>query len=191
MTDIAIVPPAAVPTARVRWWQWVVAGLVLALLATVAVQMRRNGPLAAGPVGAGQSAPDFDLATFDGPALKLSDLRGQVVVVNFWASWCKPCEEEAAALESTWRYYQAQGLPVMFLGVDYVDTETEALAYLERFDITYPNGPDLQTRISQDYRIRGVPETFFVDQTGTLVLVKVGPTDEAELRQVIDPLLDR
>jgi cytochrome c biogenesis protein CcmG/thiol:disulfide interchange protein DsbE len=190
MTDIAIIPPAATPTARVRWWQWVVAGLVLALLATVAVQMRRNGPLAAGPVGAGQVAPDFSLATFDGQTLKLSDLRGQVVVVNFWASWCKPCEEEAAALESTWRYYQAQGLPVMFLGVDYVDTETEALAYLERFDITYPNGPDLQTRISQDYRIRGVPETFIVDQTGTLVLVKVGPTDEAELRQVIDPLLD-
>jgi cytochrome c biogenesis protein CcmG/thiol:disulfide interchange protein DsbE len=174
---------------RRRWWQLIVVALVLALLVMVALQMRRSGPLAAGPVGAGQLAPDFSLTTFSGETLRLSDLKGQVVVVNFWASWCKPCEEEAAALENGWRYYQAAGLPVMFLGVDYVDTETEAMGYLSRWDITYPNGPDLATRISQVYRIRGVPETFFVDKTGTLVLVKVGPTDETELRRVIDPLL--
>jgi cytochrome c biogenesis protein CcmG/thiol:disulfide interchange protein DsbE len=167
-----------------------VAALVVGLLVMVALQMRRSGPLAAGPVGAGAAAPGFALTTFEGDTLRLADLRGQVVVVNFWASWCKPCEEEAAALEAVWRHYRSQGQPVTFLGVDYVDTETQARAYLTRWDITYPNGPDLQTRISQAYRIRGVPETYFVDQAGTLVFVKVGPTDEAELRSVIDPLLE-
>lgn len=192
MSEITVSAPSEVlgsGSRRARWWQLAVVALVVALLITVAVQMRRNGPLAAGPVGAGQLAPDFSLSAFSGESLRLSDLRGQVVVINFWASWCKPCEEEAAALESTWRYYQGLGAPVLFLGVDYVDTETEALAYLERWDITYPNGPDLQTRISHDYRIRGVPETFIVDQSGTVVQIKVGPTNQAELQQAIDPLL--
>jgi cytochrome c biogenesis protein CcmG/thiol:disulfide interchange protein DsbE len=190
MSEIVVHPPAAPPALRSRiWWQLLVVTGVVALLVTVALQMRRSGPLAAGPVGAGQVAPDFSLSTFTGESVQLADLKGQVVVVNFWASWCLPCEEEAAALENTWRFYQGQGQPVMFLGVDYVDTETEALAYLDRWQITYPNGPDLATRISQAYRIRGVPETFIVDKTGTLVTLKVGPTDEAELRRIIDPLL--
>ena len=189
MSEITMSTPPTTARPSRHWWQLAVVALVVALLVTVAVQMRRNGPLAAGPVGAGQLAPDFSLSTFDGGTLALADLRGQVVVINFWASWCKPCEEEAADLENTWRYYQSQGLPVTFLGVDYVDTETEALAYLDRWDITYPNGPDLQTRISQAYRIRGVPETFIVDSSGTLALVKVGPVTEAELRSIIDPLL--
>ncbi len=174
-------------TRKVPWGQILVAALVVGLLALVAFQMRRSGPLAAGPVGKGEVAPDFALATFDGQAYALSDLRGQVVVVNFWASWCKPCEQEAAELENTWRRYKDQG--VVFLGVDYVDTETEARAYLQRFDITYPNGTDLGTRISQAYRIQGVPETYFVDKTGTLAHVKIGPVEPGELARVIEPLL--
>lgn len=149
--------------------------------------MRRNGPLAAGRVGQGERAPDFTLQTFDGQAVALSDLRGRVVVINFWASWCLPCAEEAADLENTWRQYQAEG--VLFLGVDYLDTETEARAYLKRWNITYPNGPDLQTRISYQYRVRGVPETFVVDQAGTLAAVFVGPITQAQLQAAIEPLL--
>jgi cytochrome c biogenesis protein CcmG/thiol:disulfide interchange protein DsbE len=151
--------------------------------------MRRNGPLAAGPVGAGEMAPPFEITTFDGQTLKLADLRGQVVVVNFWASWCIPCEQEAAELENTWRRYKDKG--VVFIGVDYVDTETAAKAFMQRFDITYPNGPDLGTRISQAYRIKGVPETYVVDKTGRLAFVKIGPTTQAELMSVIEPLLNK
>lgn len=125
-----------------------------------------SGPIASGP------APDFTLTAFDGQSVTLQDLRGQVVVVNFWASWCPPCREEAAYLERTWRDHQGRG--VVFLGVDWVDTEKEALAYIDEFDITYFNGPDLGTRIAQAYRIRGVPETFFIDKNGQVRWVKVG-----------------
>ncbi len=173
---------------RVAWWvQAIVYTTVAGLLVLVALQMRRNGPLAAGPVGVGQRAPDFTLTTFDGQEMRLSELRGQVVVVNFWASWCVPCEDEAADLEATWQRYRDQG--VILVGVDYVDTEAEALAFLDRFGITYYNGPDLGTRISQAYRVSGVPETYVVDKDGTLAYVEIGPTTEQKLQAVLDPLV--
>ena len=104
--------------------------IVLALLGLLGWGLNKSqkGPVENGP------APDFTLQGFDGRAVTLSDLRGQVVIVNFWASWCEPCREEAAYLEQTWRKYKDQG--VVFLGVDYVDTEKAALAYIEEFDIT-------------------------------------------------------
>lgn len=132
-------------------------------------------------------APDFSLTGFDGREVTLSELRGQVVVVNFWASWCQPCRQEAAYLENTWRKYKDQG--VVFIGVDYVDTEKEALAYIEEFDITYLNGPDLQTRISQAYNIQGVPETFFIAKNGELSGVHIGPLVPPQLDDKIEELL--
>jgi cytochrome c biogenesis protein CcmG/thiol:disulfide interchange protein DsbE len=186
-------PPAPTTEAPKRslhvplWIQLPVYLIVAGLLVLVALQMRRNGPLAAGPLGAGQPAPDFELTTFDGQNYSLQGLRGQVVVVNFWASWCVPCLDEAPVLEAAWRQYKDQG--VVFIGVDYVDTETEAKAFLSRFDITYPNGPDLGTKVSQAYRITGVPETYIVGRDGALVHAQIGPIDEAQLRAVLDPLV--
>ena len=103
-------------------------------------------------------APDFTLTSFKGQTYTLSQLRGKVGIINFWASWCPPCREEAAYLEQTWRKYKDKG--VIFIGVDYADAEKPALAYIKEFDITYFNGPDLGTRISQSYNIKGVPETI-------------------------------
>lgn len=139
------------------------------------------GPRSQGP------APDFTLTTFQGDDYALSEFRGQVVVINFWASWCPPCREEAAYLEATWRAYRDRG--VMFFGIDWVDTEPEALAFIEEFDITYPNGPDIRTIISQAYRIQGVPETFFVAKDGTLRGVKFGPLAPPELENRLEALL--
>ncbi|MDF1499774.1 MAG: TlpA disulfide reductase family protein [Anaerolineales bacterium] len=173
-----------IPEPSVKSWPRILAySIVLAILALMGWGLYRvyAGPLSEGP------APDFTLETFDGEPITLSDLRGQVVVINFWASWCPPCRDEAPYLESSWRKYRDHG--VVLLGVDYVDTEAEARAYIAEFDITYPNGPDLGTRISQAYRIQGVPETFFVGKDGTIRGVKIGPLVPPELDEKITELL--
>lgn len=153
-----------------RRFSWVIWSLVLGVLALLGFGQVRA---AQGPVGVGARAPDFTLTTFDGQRIDTAELRGNIVVVNFWASWCKPCEQEALELELAHQLYKDQG--VVFLGVDYVDIEREALAYLERFEITYPNGPDLGTEISQAFRTRGVPETYVIGPDGRIAAVQIGP----------------
>jgi len=144
----------------------------------------------------GTTVPDFRLTLYDhygyqnASAVKLSDLRGKVVLVNFWASWCVPCASEAAELESAWRTYQPGG-QVVFLGVDYVDTPAEALSYLDKFSVSYPNGPDLQTQISQIFnRNLGVPETYVIDKHGLLRSIQIGPfASAAAIQSLLDPLV--
>ncbi len=165
---------------------------LIALLVLLAAGLRRAG----GGPEIGKPAPDFTLELYDGGELTLSDLRGQVVLINFWASWCDPCRDEASALEKVWREYKDRG--VVFIGVDYVDLESSARAYLAEFDITYPNGLDKGQKISRAYRIRGVPETFFIDKNGNIAPIivngkpqdrKISPITEAELRAGLDRLL--
>jgi cytochrome c biogenesis protein CcmG, thiol:disulfide interchange protein DsbE len=139
----------------------------------------------------GERAPNFTLTSFDGQTYNLQDLHGKVVVLNMWASWCKPCEQEAADLEAAWRHYQPRG-DVVFLGVAWTDTDKKSLEYLDKFDITYPNGPDLGTRIAQAYRITGVPETYVIDRDGMLSYVKFSPFMSVnEITSVIDPVLEK
>jgi len=157
--------------------------VILALLGLLAWGLRK---VQAGPRESGM-APDFTITGFDGRTVTLSELRGQVVIVNFWASWCPPCREEAAYLEETWRKYEGKG--VIFIGVDWVDTEKEALAYIKEFDITYLNGPDIGTRAAQAYNIQGVPETFFVAKNGELRGVHIGPLASPQLDEKIEELL--
>lgn len=164
--------------------------IVLALLAW-AVQTKSAPPLASGV------APDFTLRTFDGQSITLSELRGKPVVINFWASWCIPCRTEAPILERAWKDYRERG--VVILGVDYVDTEDAAKKFIHEYGMTYPNGPDLGTRISQMYRITGVPETYFVtregkmlsgiDSNGRAYANWIGPIDDDSLRERIEKLL--
>jgi cytochrome c biogenesis protein CcmG/thiol:disulfide interchange protein DsbE len=170
-------------TSHKMLWQVAAFAFIFALLGLLGWGLRETR---AGPVQSGM-APDFTLTGFNGETLTLSELRGQVVVINFWASWCPPCREEAAYLEQTWRKYKDQS--VVFIGVDYLDTETEALTYIDEFDITYFNGPDLRTSISQAYKIQGVPETFYVAKNGELRGLKIGPLVAPELDLIIKELL--
>jgi cytochrome c biogenesis protein CcmG/thiol:disulfide interchange protein DsbE len=187
MNEIQTSPPEpSTQKTRPQWgriFAWVA---VIALLVVVAMVLLRKQQ---GPVAVGQKAPMFTLTTFDGKQISPEDMQGKVVLLNFWASWCKPCEQEAADLEAVWRYYQPQG-DVLFLGVAWTDTEKASLGYIDKFDITYPNGPDLGTSISQAYRTTGVPETYIIDKNGNLTYVKLSPfTSQAEIKAAIDPLL--
>lgn len=143
-------------------------------------------------VGSG-AAPDFTftaysfgLSAYDGQTFRLSDFRGQPVVLNFWASWCAPCRDEQPHLEAAWRRYQGR---VMFIGLDYLDQEPNARAYLTEFGVTYPNGPDRGSRAYTAYHVQGVPETFFIDAQGFVQGYYVGPIPAAELEQRIQALL--
>ncbi len=192
MTDSTTV--AASPQRRgvPLWAQITIWAVLLGLLVLVAIALNRSQQ---GTVQPGDKIPDFTMPLFTGYEMNgssqvdLAALHGKVVLINFWASWCKPCEQEAADLRQAWDYYKGSG-KVVFLGVDYVDTEPEARAYLEKFGITYANGPDVGTKVSQLFRIKGVPETYFLDQQGVLRHVQVGPfTSVDDIKAVIDPML--
>lgn len=117
-------------------------------------------------------APPFTLTLFDGRTLTLEELRGKVVFLNFWASWCPPCRAEARMLEAAWQKYREQ--EVVFLGVNIQDEEPNARAFLQEFGITYPNGLDRGARIAIEYGVWGLPETFFIDREGRITYKHVG-----------------
>lgn len=132
-------------------------------------------------------APDFSFTTFAGETVNLADLKGQGVVLNFWASWCNPCREEAALLEAAWRREQNNG--IVFVGLDYLDQEHAAKEYLAEFNITYPSGPDLKSAAARRYRIQGVPETFFITPDGKIASLVIGPiVNEADLNKRLDAI---
>jgi len=152
-----------------RWIQIAVFTLVIAVVLFFAFGLRVRGESqpSSGP------APDFSVKTFDGQSVHLSDLRGKVVVLNFWASWCIPCRDEAVLLEKTWEQYKDRG--VVFVGIDWVDTDTNAESYIKQYHLTYLNAPDLGTTIGPLYRIKGVPDTYIVGKDGTIYSNSLGP----------------
>ena len=183
----------AAPRRGVALWIQIVVWMgLIGLLVMVGVTLRKRQQ---GNVQPGDVIPSFTMPLFSGyeyqgkSEINLSEFKGQVVVINFWASWCKPCEQEAAELEAAWEFYEPTG-KVVFIGVDYVDTEPEARLYLQKYGITYANGPDMGTRVSQLFRISGVPETYFIDKNGVLRYAQIGPfLSLGEIQGQIDLLL--
>ncbi|MBI5961779.1 MAG: TlpA family protein disulfide reductase [Chloroflexi bacterium] len=132
---------------------------------------------------------DFDQLAMPGEKVSLKDMRGNVVIVNFWASYCIPCRDEAPMFETVWREYQDQG--VIMLGLNINDPLTNAEDYLKEFGITYPNAPDLGGKISNDeYRITGIPETFVIDPKGDIVRHFISTPSERDLRSEIERALE-
>ncbi|MEE9182367.1 MAG: TlpA disulfide reductase family protein [candidate division NC10 bacterium] len=135
-------------------------------------------------------APPFALTLFDGGDLSLDELRGKVVVVNFWASWCFPaCYDEAPVLEGAWRAYKDRD--VVVVGVNVQDTEKAAREFMDRFQFTFPNGPDPKGKISIDYGVYGIPETFVLDKEGRIAFKHVGAVTADILTTQIEELLQR
>jgi len=136
----------------------------LAFVGVLWVGLARTGSQAV----TGEQAPEFDLLLLDGSgSLSSDELRGAPVVVNFWASWCIPCREEAPLLERAWRDYRDDG--VVFLGVNIKDAKSDARRFVHEFDITYPTVRDVDQTLTRDFGVKGLPETFFIDHRWTFV----------------------
>lgn len=177
-------PPSA------RWGRWLVWLFIVAIIGLLGWGLGRQE---AGALIVGEPAPTFVLEYFDGyewegaEARSLEAYQGNIVVLNFWASWCVPCHDEAEVLEETWKAYEEKG--VVFLGVAYADVESKSVEFLTDYEITYPNALDIGRDASYAYQITGVPETFFIDKEGNLFRHVAGPVTQEELRNTIEAML--
>jgi cytochrome c biogenesis protein CcmG/thiol:disulfide interchange protein DsbE len=177
---------------------WVVSLSVLLGLAAVQLQGGEEGTAGsfgiadyqAEPVAVDAPAPDFELELLSGEGtLRLSDLRGKVVVLNFWASWCSPCRLEAPDLQAAWVDYRDLG--VRFLGADELDDRFAARGFVEEFGITYPSVFDPSGSLADDFGFIGLPATYVIDERGRLAFRFQGFIDGATLRSALDDVLAR
>lgn len=131
----------------------------------------------------GRPAPDFTVAalsTHPVPTIHLTSLKGKPLLLNFWASWCGPCKHEAPLLQATWQRVQSQGIE--FLGIDFQDTQSDGLSFLQMYGITYPNVVDTNGSVAINYGVTGVPETFFLNRQGVIVHKVIGELTEQTLQ---------
>ncbi len=138
----------------------------------------------------GHPAPDFTLAALSSqstPAVHLASLKGKPVMLDFWASWCVPCQHEAPLLQTTWQRVQGQG--VVFLGIDFQDDHTQGLNFLHTYGITYPNVVDDSGSTAINYGVTGVPETFFLNRQGVIVSKVIGELTEQTMQSNLQGIL--
>ncbi|HYN52867.1 MAG TPA: TlpA disulfide reductase family protein [Thermoleophilaceae bacterium] len=134
------------------------------------------------------SAPEASLPVLgDQGSGSLGDYRGQVVVLNFWASWCPPCVDELPLLERTQRRIEPRGATV--LGVNYQDLPEDATRFVDRFGLTFPNVRDRDGEYADEYAILGFPETFVIDRKGRIAAARRGPVTAEWLESALSPLL--
>jgi cytochrome c biogenesis protein CcmG, thiol:disulfide interchange protein DsbE len=165
-----------------------VTGAVVVAAALLSFGLTHRDALASTPL-VQRTAPGFALPALDARQrpVRLADLRGQVVVVNFWASWCTECRTEQAALNRTWHRFRDSG--VVVLGVDFEDAAGDARRYVATSGVSYPVVVDGDSRTALAYGVRGVPETYVVDARGRIVDRVIGPAGAPRLRATIDGLL--
>jgi len=138
----------------------------------------------------GFSAPEFTLDLLGGGQVTLSNLRGKVVMVNLWASWCPPCRAEMPAIENVYRAYKNKGFEVLAVNTTYQDGEAEAEAFAQSYGLTFPIPLDRTGAVSNRYLLRALPSTFFVSRDGVIRSVVVGgPMSEAVIQSKVEELL--
>ena len=171
---------------------------VLALLAILAWASITSGPARGGLAVNEQFielnvdaevAPDFRLTLMGGGEVSAEELRGSVVMLDFWASWCPPCRDEAPVLAQVYEEYRDRG--VEFVGVNLWDNAGDAELFLQQQGHRYPNGIDEGGKIAISYGVRGIPEKFFIDQDGLIVRKFSGPMDAGRLQGILDSMLLR
>ena len=167
----------------------VFAVLVLAFFALMAFGLANRSPATgrSGETRVGKPAPQFSMPLLGGGEFRSQDHRGSPMIINFWASWCPPCRQESPGFERVWQRYREQG--IQLVGVDIQDTEEDALAYVNEFGLTFPNGRDVDGKITVEYGVIGLPVTFFISADGMVEGRWVGALPEDRLESWTQALL--
>lgn len=171
------------------WMIWV---LFLGMIWTVITRVSPDQPQAQAGTAAkeGFTAPDFTLDLLDGGTVSLAELRGKVVLVNFWTSWCPPCRLEMPAIEKTYRNYKDLGLVVIGLNLTAQDSEQAAANFVKEIGVTFPIALDRDNAVGNLYRVTALPTSFFIDRNGVIRFVVVGgPMSEALIQSKVEELL--
>ena len=167
--------------------------LLSAGLAWIVISADRTGTSTSGQIPAPQKgflAPDFELKTPAGDSIKLSDLRGQAVLVNLWATWCPPCRAEMQTIEAVYREYREQGFTVLAVNMTYQDDPLEIVPFVESQGLTYPILLDETGDMANIYQLKSLPSSYFIDREGKINEVVIGgPMAEALLRTRIEEIL--
>ncbi|SEP53540.1 TlpA family protein disulfide reductase [Amycolatopsis saalfeldensis] len=185
-------PETDAPTSTMRWLRWAALAVAVAAVALgviIGTRVDDDPNLVDTPL-IGKPAPDLTLPYLErGSDLAVKSLRGQVVVVNFWASWCVPCREEQPILTAAADAYRNSG--VTFVGVSYQDQRNSAVGFLNELGRgeSYHYVTDPGSRAAMEFGIYGIPETFFLDRNGTIVAKITGPADPALLASTLDDIV--
>ena len=129
------------------------------------------------PLTVGKIAPDFALPDLVDKDVRLSDFRGKVVFLNFWATWCKPCREEMPSMEVLYKNFDRDGLVVLAISIDRVTTKKDIPPFVKSLNLTFPILIDSWGQTDKRYKLMGVPETYIIDQQGVLREKVIGPRD--------------
>ena len=152
------------------------AAILAAMFLVVWLQSSKYEPLLVGKV-----APDFQLPDLSDKQLRLSDYRGKVVFLNFWATWCKPCREEMPSMEVLYKNFEKDGLVILAVSIDRVTTKKEIPPFVKGLNLTFPVLVDSWGQTDKRYKLMGVPETYIIDQQGVLREKVIGPRDWTRL----------
>jgi cytochrome c biogenesis protein CcmG/thiol:disulfide interchange protein DsbE len=167
--------------------------ILIAGLAWIFFSMDNTGSSTAGEISAPQEgfvAPDFTLETTDQQTITLSELKGQAVLVNVWATWCPPCRAEMPAIEKLYLEYRDRGFIVLGLNDTVQDKQEAIIPFIKEYNLTFPILLDELGEVSHTYQIRSLPTSFFINRDGTVNEVVVGgPMSEALLRTRIEDIL--
>ena len=176
-----------------RW----TAVMIVVLALSIGWALLSRVPLSAAPTGGalpaspreGFPAPDFTLDLLGGGQITLSELRGKVVMVNLWASWCAPCRIEMPEIEQVYRAYKDLGFVVIGLNTTFQDSEPDAAAFVGELGLTFPVALDRNGAVSRDYQLRALPSTYFIDRNGVIRSAVFGAMNGALIQSKVEELI--